>query len=76
MSYTLGSAWQRYATANDLINTRKFYSVEGVPVPITQLDGTAYGYYPTIADKEQDRNYVTFYRDMHGQINKYGKISW
>ena len=73
MSYTLGSAWQRYATADELINIRHFYSIEGVPVPITQLDGTAYGYYPTIADKEQEKNYVTFYRDMFGKINKYGK---
>ena len=73
MSYTLGSAWQRYATADELINIRHFYSIEGVPVPITQLDGTAYGYYPTIAAKEQEKNYVTFYRDMFGKINKYGK---
>ena len=73
MSYTKGSAWQRYATADELINIRHFYSVDGVPVPITQLDGTAYGYYKTIADKEQEKNYQTFYRDMFGRINKYGK---
>ena len=73
MSYTKGSAWQRYATADELINIRNFYSVEGVPVPITQLDGTAYGYYPTIADKQKQQNYQTFYTDMHGSINKHGK---
>jgi len=73
MSYTLGSAWQWYATASDLINTRKFYSVEGKPVPIRQLDGQQAGYYPTLADKEQDRNYQKFYTDMFGRTNKYGK---
>jgi len=73
MSYTLGSAWQWYATASDLINTRKFYSVEGKPVPIRQLDGQQAGYYPTLADKEQDRNYQKFYNEMGGQTNKYGK---
>ena len=73
MSYTKGSAWQRYATADELINIRNFYSVEGIPVPITQLDGTAYGYYPTVSDKQQQKNYQTFYTDMHGSINKHGK---
>ena len=73
MSYTLGSAWQRYATADELINIRHFYSIEGVPVPIRQLDGQQAGYYPTLADKEQDRNYQNFYNDMGGQTNKYGK---
>ena len=73
MSYTKGSAWQRYATADELINIRHFYSVDGVPVPVTQLDGTAYGYYKTRSDKEQEKNYQTFYRDMFGRINKYGK---
>jgi len=73
MSYTLGSAWQRYATADELINIRHFYSIEGVPVPITQVDGSAYGYYKTISDKQNQRNYQTFYNDMRGQTNKYGK---
>ena len=73
MSYTKGSAWQWYATASDLINTRKFYSVEGKPVPIRQSDGQQAGYYPTLADKEQDRNYQKFYNDMGGKTNKYGK---
>ena len=76
MSYTKGSAWQRYATADELINIRHFYSIEGVPVPITQLDGTAYGYYPTIADKQEQKNYQTFYTDMHASINKHGKIEY
>jgi len=76
MSYTKGSAWQRYATADELINIRHFYSVDGVPVPITQLDGTAYGYYPTIADKQEQKNYQTFYSDMHASINKHGKIEY
>ena len=76
MSYTKGSAWQRYATADELINIRHFYSVDGVPVPITQLDGTAYGYYPTIADKQEQKNYQTFYTDMHASINKHGKIEY
>ena len=57
MSYTHPSAWQWYATASDLINTRNFYEVNGVPVPVRQEDGKQVGYYPTIADKEQDRNY-------------------
>jgi len=73
MSYTLGSAWQRYATADQLINIRHFYSIEGVPVPITQVDGSAWGYYKTIADKEKQRNYQNFYSDMGGKSNKYGK---
>ena len=76
MSYTKGSAWQRYATADELINIRHFYSIDGVPVPITQLDGTAYGYYPTIADKQEQKNYQTFYSDMHASINKHGKIEY
>ena len=73
MSYTLSSAWQRYATADELINIRHFYSIKGVPVPITQIDGSAYGYYKTVSDKQNQRNYQTFYTDMFGQINKYGK---
>jgi len=73
MSYTLGSAWQRYATADQLINIRHFYSIEGVPVPITQVDGSAWGYYKTIADKEKQKNYQNFYSDMGGKSNKYGK---
>ena len=76
MSYTKGSAWQRYATADELINIRHFYSIDGVPVPITQLDGTAFGYYPTIADKQEQKNYQTFYTDMHASINKHGKIEY
>ena len=47
--------------------------MNGVPVPVRQEDGKQVGYYPTIADKEQDRNYQKFYVGMHGQINKYGK---
>jgi len=73
MSYTKGSAWQRYATADELINIRHFYSIKGIPTPISQIDGTAYGYYPTVADKQQEKNYQTFYTDMFGQINKHGK---
>jgi len=73
MSYTKGPAWQRYATADELINIRHFYSVDGVPVPITQLDGTAYGYYKTRSDMENQKNYQTFYNDMFGQTNQHGK---
>jgi hypothetical protein len=73
MSYTHPAAWQWYATASDLINTRHFYEVNGVPVPVRKEDGKQLGYYPTNADKEQDRNYKRFYVDMHGRINKYGK---
>lgn len=73
MSYTHPAAWQWHATASDLINTRNFYEVNGVPVPVRKEDGKQLGYYETNADKEQDRNYKRFYVDMHGRTNKYGK---
>jgi len=73
MSYTHPSAWQWSATASDLINTRNFYEVDGIPVPVRQEDGKQSGYYPTNADREQDRNYQKFYVEMYGKNNKYGK---
>jgi hypothetical protein len=73
MSYTHPAAWQWYATADELINIRHFYSVNGVPVPVRKEDGKQLGYYETIDDKQNDRNYKRFYNQMHGRINKYGK---
>ena len=72
MSYTHPSAWQWYATADELINIRHFYSVNGVPVPVRPADGKQQGYYKTIDDKQNDRNYQLFYNQKYGKINKYG----
>lgn len=73
MSYTHPAAWQWYATAADLINTRHFYSVDGIPVPVRKSDGMQQGYYKTIDDKQNDRNYQMFYNQKYGRVNKYGK---
>jgi len=70
-SYTHPAAWQWYATADELINIRHFYSINGIPVPVRQQDGTQQGYYLTIDDKQNDRNYQTFYNQKYGQPNKY-----
>ena len=72
MSYTHPSAWQWYATADELINIRHFYSVGGVPVPVRPEDGKQQGYYKTIDDKQNDRNYQMFYNQKYGRINEYG----
>ena len=77
MSYTSPSAYQWYSTADELINQRNWYSVNGVPVPVRKKDGTQQGYYPTIDDKQADRNYQKFYNQHYGQTNKYGvKAYW
>ena len=72
MSYTHPSAWQWYATADELINIRHFYSGGGVPVPVRPEDGKQQGYYKTIDDKQNDRNYQMFYNQKYGRINEYG----
>jgi hypothetical protein len=71
-SYTHPSAWQWYATADELINIRHFYSINGVPVPVRSADGKQQGYYPTIDDKQNDRNYQMFYNQKYGRTNKFG----
>ncbi len=76
-SYTSPSAYQWYATADELINQRNWYSINGVPIPTRPQDGTQQGYYPTIDDKQADRNYEMFYDQQGGRINKYGvKAYW
>jgi hypothetical protein len=73
MSYTHPAAWQWYATADDLINIRGWYSVNGVPVPTRKQDGQQQGFFKTKSDQESRKNYQMFYAQHYGSINKFGK---
>ncbi len=73
MSYTPPASYQWYATANDLINKRGWYSVEGVPVPTRQEDGRQAGFFKSVADQQARKNYQNFYNQHYGHTNKFGK---
>ena len=76
MSYTPPASYQWYATADDLINKRGWYSIEGVPVPTRQEDGRQEGFFKSVADQEARRNYQNFYNQHYGHTNKFGKKQW